>query len=165
MIDETMVKGKPWALQEENRLKKLVEEGKSVKVMAAELGKTEQAIIKKAGRLGLEVVVPRLELQTTTLKLPKELPSVEEALRILAGALQASTQGGMGKVEVQRLQTIANLARTYMENLADYINYRGIEEKLVDSEAKYARLVQEKEKPKDTTPRPDTSQAAQPAKQ
>ena len=49
----------------------------------------EGAIRAKAVKLGLEVVkkTPR-KFSTTSLKLPKELPSVEEALKILAGTLE-----------------------------------------------------------------------------
>jgi hypothetical protein len=75
--------------------------------------------------------------------LPEELPSVEEALKILAGALKAASEAGLTRVEVQRLHLIANLARTYKELLADYIDYRGIEQKLIELEAKYARLAKD----------------------
>ncbi len=65
---------------------------------------------------------------------------------MLAGALRASLKPGLDKVEVQRLQVVATLARTYKEVLADYINYRAIEVKLIELEGKYARLVEEKTK-------------------
>ena len=67
------------------------------------MGKSKQAIIKKAERLGLEVVKqqkPRKKSLTSSLELPKELPSVEEALKILAGALTAAAQPGLDKVAV-----------------------------------------------------------------
>jgi len=37
---------------------------------------------------------------------------------------------------------VATLARTYKELLADYIGYRQIEAKLVELEAKYAKLAE-----------------------
>ncbi len=43
--------------------------------------------------------------------LPAELPSVEEAQRMLAGVLRASVEPGLDKVEVQRLRVVATLAR------------------------------------------------------
>jgi len=119
----------------------LLKSRKSVKTIAAELDKSEEAIIKKIHRLGLEVVVSARSLKTTTLDLPKELPSIEEALKILAAALEKSGQGGLNKVEIQRLQIVATLSRTYKDLLADYINYREIEAKLVEMEAKYAALL------------------------
>ena len=115
------------------------------------MGKSKQAIIKKAERLGLEVVKqqkPRKKSLTSSLELPKELPSVEEALKILAGALKAAAQPGLDKVEVQRLQVVATLARTYKDLLADYIGYRQIEKNLVELEAKYARLAKKAKKAK-----------------
>jgi hypothetical protein len=39
---------------------------------------------------------------------PEELPSVEEASKILAGALQAASQAGLDKAEMQRLQAIGS---------------------------------------------------------
>ncbi len=75
--------------------------------------------------------------------LPQELPSVEETLIKLAKALEAATNPGLDKAEVHRLQVVANIAKTYKELLADYINYREIEIKLDRMEAR--RLEREKQ--------------------
>jgi transcriptional regulator len=140
-----MPKGKPWTKEQELKLKELIDRGVTLKIIAAELGKTEASIRMKARRLGLEVVekTPR-QFSTTSLKLPKELPSVEDALKILAGALKAAAEPGLDKVEVQRLQVVATLARTYKDILADYLNYREVEKKLVELDAKYAKRAEEK---------------------
>ncbi len=90
--------------------------------------------------MGLVVVGARRAKTTTTIKLPKELPTIEEALKILAGALRAAAEPELDRVEVQRLQVVATLARTYKDLLADYIDYRLIETKLVELEAKYAEI-------------------------
>jgi hypothetical protein len=123
-------------------LRKSLEAGESIETIAAKLKKTPEAVLKKAKRLGLKVVVSKRRQKTTTseIKLPAELPSVEEALKILAGALDAASKPGLDRVEVQRLQVVATLARTYKELLADYIGYRQIEAKLTELEAKYAKL-------------------------
>ena len=135
------MKGKPWTFEEEAKLKQLVDSSESLEVIAAKLGKSRGAVREKAKRLGLEVVVGKRRQKTTTsLALPKELPSVEEALKMLAGALTAAVKSGLNRVEVQRLQVVATLARTYKELLADYIHYREIENRLVELEAKYAKL-------------------------
>jgi hypothetical protein len=101
----------------------------------------------KLARLDLDVVVQNpTESRTTTnatnadLDLPEELPSIQEALQILAGALEASRKSGLDKVEVQRLQVVATLARTYKDLLADYVNYRAIEKELSDLRDKYGGL-------------------------
>jgi hypothetical protein len=148
------VKGKPWTVEDEQKLANLVKEKKPLDVIAEALGKSPEATRKKIERLHLEVVDQTLQSRTTTsIPLPKELPSVEEALKMLAGALKAACKSGLDKVEVQRLQVIATLARTYKDILADYINYREIETKLLDLEAKYAKLLAEKTK--GNAPKPD----------
>jgi hypothetical protein len=138
-----MPKGKPWTKEEVEKLRKLLKADQPLEVVAAELKRTSDAVKKKCKRLGLEVVGAK-GYRTTTLKLPKELPSVEEALKILAGALEKASECGLDKVEVQRLQVIATLARTYKEILADYINYREIEKELVKWRARYEELARKK---------------------
>ena len=48
-----MPKGKPWTVELENQLRELLQAGKSVKVVAKVLGKTENAIRQKMIKLGL----------------------------------------------------------------------------------------------------------------
>ncbi len=154
-----MPKGYPWTVEEEARLKAFVDAKVPLDVIAQKLGRQQGAIMIKCYRLGLEV----LNTTSVAIPLPEELPSVEETLRKLAGALDAASAPGLSKVEVQRLQVVATLAKTYKEILADYINYRAIEEKLNDMEAKYEALLQQRAANPAT--QPDTSQvAANPAK-
>jgi len=47
----------------------------------------------------------------------------------------------LDKVEAQRFQVVATLARTYKDLLADYINYYQIEAKLVETEEKIKILL------------------------
>jgi DNA repair ATPase RecN len=133
-----MTKGTPWSTEEEIQLKKLIESKKSTKVVAQILNRTPTAIMLKCIRLGL---VPSDQVTNNALPLPDELPSVEETLKELAAALRAAKEPGLNKVEVQRLQAIATLSRTYKEILSDYINYREIEAKLTDMEEKYNALL------------------------
>jgi Tfp pilus assembly protein PilO len=146
-------KGKPWTAHEEAQLLQLVKARQNSNVIAKKLGRTQQAIAKKINRLGLKEVVVRVHAGRTTtseLKLPPELPSIEEALKILAAALKAGSQSGLNRTEVQRLHAVANLARTYKELLADYIDYRDIEVKLLEMEEKYAQLATQKPKNNET---------------
>ncbi len=135
-----MTKGLPWTPEEEAQLKQLVETKTPIDVMARTLKRTSLAIMVKCQRLGILAAAPNYET-ASVLPLPSDLPSVEEALRRLAGALEASCQQGLSKVEVQRLQVVATLARAYKDILADYLNYREVEVKLNDMEAKYASLL------------------------
>jgi len=140
-----MPKGKPWTVKEELLLKQLFDSGERLDVIAAKMGKSKQAVYLKARRLGLKEEVTKHGASSSSyeIELPAELPSVETALKILAGALQKAKQPNLTRTEIQRLNAIVNLVHTYQDLLADYIDYRGIERKLVDLEAKYARLVKE----------------------
>jgi len=136
-----MPKGKPWTAEEVKQLRDLINKDTSIEVIAGRLGKSRNAVYQKCLDLGLRSKEEEAKAYTSSsLKLPKELPSIEEALRILAAALKASVEPGLSKVEVQRLQVVATLARTYKELLVDYINYRQIEARLIEMEEKYERL-------------------------
>jgi hypothetical protein len=77
------MKGKPWTVEDEKKLAKLVKDKKTLGVIAETLGKSPEAVRKKIERLKLEVVDQALQQRTTTtspLVLPKELPSVEESI-------------------------------------------------------------------------------------
>jgi hypothetical protein len=79
-------KGKPWTLEDEKRLRQLVQEGKPINVIVEVLHKTEDAAYHKCKRLGLPLEEGAKGYTPSSIKLPKELPIVEETLRILAGA-------------------------------------------------------------------------------
>ena len=100
------------------------------------LRKTPDAFIKKCDRLGLEVVGAAKFCPTTTskLNLNADLISVEEALKLLNGALKALDTPGLDKDETLRLRTVIQGVRIYKELLADYIGYRAIEVKLFELE-------------------------------
>ena len=151
-----MTKGKRWTVQEEAELKTLVEANTQVEDIAAKFGKKPGAIFIKCQRLGLKL--QSKGFVNTSVSIPRELPSVEEALRMLAGALKTAIKPGLDKVEVQRLQAVATIAKTYKEILADYINYREIEAKLKEMEELNARLL--KERGQDTSPQPDSAPVA-----
>lgn len=144
-----MTRGLPWTVEEEVQLKELVDAKTPIDVIAAILKRQTPAIVAKCQRLGLPIGG---HVTADALPLPAELPSVEETLKKLAGALEAASAPGLSGVELQRLQLIATLARTYKEILADYLDYRGVEAKLIDMEAKYAALLQGKTGPNDASP-------------
>jgi hypothetical protein len=108
------VKGKPWHINKEQKLRALVVSGVDVDKVAAALGKSRDAILKKTDSVGLEVAGAK-GYTTTTIPMPKDLPSVEEALRMLADALKTTCKLCLDKVEAQRLQVMATPARTYKE--------------------------------------------------
>jgi ribosomal protein L10 len=137
-----MPKGKPWSAEEEKQLRILFEAKKPVEVMTQALERSKGAIYAKLDELGLKVEVTSRRIVSTTscVKLPSELPSVEEALKMLAGALKMACKPGLDKIEVQRLQVIATLARTYKDILADFLDYHGIEAQFLELRQKYEEL-------------------------
>jgi len=93
-----MPKGVPWSKAERDRLLSLRIDGLKVAEIASRMGKTSQAVMKKLERLGLKVVQCGKSTSTTTSEmiLPEELFTVEEALKIQAGALKAlETRGSL----------------------------------------------------------------------
>jgi hypothetical protein len=132
--------GKVWTAQEESELKALVEANSNVDEIAVKLKKTPKAVIVKSQRLGLQ-------LQTegyvnTSISIPRELPSIEEATKMLAGALRASVKPGLNRLEVQRLQVVANLSKAYKELIVDYALYHDVEIKLKEMIERYAQMEQ-----------------------
>jgi hypothetical protein len=141
-----MPKGKPWTVEEEKQLRQMVEARNSVRVIARTLGKTRDGVRMKIARLGLEVVVqPKTSERTTTTSefaSPKDLPSIEEALKTLNTALERLKTPGLEQSEVLRLRSIIQGVKIYQELFADYADYRGIETRLIELEAKYGVLTQ-----------------------
>jgi hypothetical protein len=151
-----MTKGKQWSTQEEAELKSLIEANARINEISIKLQKTPGAIFLKCKRLGIELKAKGYA--NTSIPIPRELPSVEETAKILAGALKLATQPGLDKIEVQRLQTVATIAKIYKEHLADYIDYRQIEAKIREMEELNAQLLRERSQ--SSSSQPDPSQMA-----
>jgi hypothetical protein len=148
--------GKVWTSLEEVELRTLVDSNFNVGEISAKLQKTPKSVIAKAQRLGL-----RLQTEgyvNTSIAIPRELPSVEEALKMLAGALKAAIKPGLNRLEVQRLEAVANISKTYKELLGDYVHYRDVERKLKEMEEQNAQLKQAlkeiQERTSSSTPQP-----------
>jgi hypothetical protein len=133
-----MTKGKSWTIEEETLLRKLVDANTPIDEIAQKFGKNSSAILVKCNRLGLDIKAKNTSL---SLPLPDELPTAEEALKILAGALQTARIPGISRVEVNRLNVVATLAKTYRECLSEYLHTREIEAKLLEMNEKYDRLL------------------------
>lgn len=133
-----MTDRKRWTIQEETELKELVEAAVDVGEIAGKLNKTPGAVIVKCQRLGLQLQIKGY--LNSSVSLPRELPSVEETAKILAGALKASVKPGLNRLEVQRLQTVANISKMYKEIIVDFVHYREVEKKLNEVIEQYAAL-------------------------
>jgi hypothetical protein len=134
--------GRRWTPEEDTQLRTLVEANADIEEIAAKLQRTPGSVITKCERLGLKIRAD--DYVKSQVHLPRELPSVEEALKMLAGALKGSLKPGLGRVEVQRLQAVATISKTYKELLVDYVNYREIETKLKEMEELNEQLLKER---------------------
>ncbi|HUK85170.1 MAG TPA: hypothetical protein VLU95_04840 [Candidatus Acidoferrum sp.] len=146
-----MTKGKPWPVEDEKQLTSWYNSGgKDLQVLAFSFdGKySENAIYQKLLNLGLIV---KEEEETcgehssssssfASLKLPDELPSVEETLKTLAAALKALDDSRLKRNDILRLRGIISGAKIYKELVADYINYRALEAELLELRGKYEAL-------------------------
>lgn len=142
------MKGKPWSAELEKQLRELVESGKSAAKIAVIMEKSYASVSTKIKRLGLQVDDDGLSgsLLSSTLELPKELPSVETILKKAAAALAGLETPGLSKTEVMRLRALIQSAAVYQVRIAEYMDYRRIEAKLIDLDEKYERLVRERRK-------------------
>ena len=136
------MKGKPWTVAEEKQLRALIEAKLSLSVIAKRLRKPEEAVRQKIRRLGLEVVEQSKIVCSTTsrLVLPKELPSVEESLKILVAVMEELKTPGLSKTEIMRLRTLVQTSSLYQRRVAEYVDYRGLEAELLDLREKYVEL-------------------------
>lgn len=128
-----MTKGKPWTVEEERKLRELFSKHVSVAEMAKALNKSREAVKQKIIHLELkEEEPPKLRGSSSSrLKIPKELPSIETALKDLIAALDALKESDLGSAEVLRLRSIIQGVKIYKELFADYVNYRGHEIEMV----------------------------------
>ena len=138
-----MPKWKKWTTQQEQELIRLFQKETSIETLAEKYRRTPRAIRTKLKRLGLDLAAHKIEV-TGPFEIPEELPSLEEVLKVVAAAINKACQSGIGKTELQRLDTIATLYKAYAAGLEQYVSYRKIEAKLLELEKKYAELTGKK---------------------
>jgi len=140
------MRGKPWPVDDEKRLKDWFTSGtKDLRVLAFSLeGKySENAVYQKLLDLGLlreEEDRKKQSSSSTALKLPSELPSVEDTLKDLNAAVEALKTPGLDKTEVLRLRGIIAGCKEYKQMLVEFMDYLGLEAELLEGRAKIAEL-------------------------
>ena len=143
-----------WSRDEERKLMELWNSCEhDVRLLAVQLNRKPEAVRKKLDRLGLVVGHEEKSAGTTTidkeeetrirLDIPVELPSVEEALKILAAAMNALSQPGLSRADIQRLAKVVNAVKAYQKLFGEYMQYREIEVKLEEYADKYEQLAKE----------------------
>ena len=141
-----MVKGKPWPAEDERKLEDWFSSGTTeLRVFAFRFyGKySENAVYQKLLDLGLlkeEEDRKKQSSSSTPLKLPSELPSVEDTLKVLNAAVEALKTPGLDKTEVLRLRGIIAGCKEYKQMLVEYMDYLGLEAELLEGRAKIAEL-------------------------
>jgi len=135
-------KGKPWSHDQEKRLREMIEEGANVEDLAQAFNREPDAIRMKLNRMGLKVVVQKSQKRRTTTStlLPKDIITHEQALRILAGALETLKQSGLDKLELQRLRILVDAVQTYDSVLEKFEGWVEIENRLIEMDKKIAEL-------------------------
>jgi len=139
-------------VKDERELRRLREDSKTVAQIASKMNLTEDAVKQKLRRMGVKVVTLQKSVGTTTSELiiPEELPSVEEALKELVAAMNALKTPGLSKTEIMRLRTLVQTSSLYQHRIAEYMDYRGLEKRLVELTEKYDEL-NKREKPWEET--------------
>ena len=135
-----------WTREEEAKLLELFKGGLTdPKELAKKLDRTPGAIQKKLERLGVVVVQEKLGKRKTTttettVPLSKDLLTHEQALKILAGALELLRQSGQDKLELQRLRILVDAVQTYDSVLEKLEKWVQIEQRLLEMDEKIAEL-------------------------
>ena len=124
--------GKPWK-EDDATIEKMVTEGASVHEIAAALPhRTFQAVEKRLSRRGLKVEGSRRQKKISFTEIRAErIIEREEALKILAGALEKLWKGGeMEEAELIRIRTINAVIRNYFTVFNSYEKYAELEERI-----------------------------------
>ena len=131
-----------WTREEEAKLLELWESGLTdVKALADKLGRKPGAVQKKLERLGVVVVEkPQKRRTTTTVSLSEDLLTHEQALKILAGALELLQQPGQDKLELQRLRILVDAIQSYDSVLEKFERWTEIENRLLEMDKKIREL-------------------------
>ncbi len=129
-----------WSREEEAKLLELWKKGVTdFNVLGKELGRKPRAVEMKLIRMGVVVVYKKLHT-TTTVAPSIELLIHEEALKILAGALELLRTPGQDKLELQRLRILVNTIQTYDSVLEKFERWVEIESRILEMDRKIQEL-------------------------
>lgn len=130
-----------WTREQEAKLLELWKKGiTDPAVLAKELYRKPGAIKKKLERLGVVVVSQKFHRTTTSEIATKDLLTHEEALKLLAGALNALREPGQDKLELQRLRILVDAIQAYDSVLEKFERWSEIESRLLEMDKKIAEL-------------------------
>jgi len=129
-----------WSREEEAKLLELWRKGiTDYRVLAGELGRKPRAIEMKLQRMGVVVVDKKLHT-TTTVAQSRGLLTHEEALKLLAGTLEALRKPNLDKLELQRLRILVDAVQAYDSVLEKFERWSEIEARLLEMDKKIMEL-------------------------
>ncbi len=120
------MKGKPWTVEEERKLAELFKPGVGLKKLMNIFGKSENAVRKKARRVGLRLEeggglkINPPSYSSFVIDSSGELRSIEEALKLLNGALDTLQKGGLDKTENSASSNHHSRRMRSKENITSY---------------------------------------------
>lgn len=128
-----------WTKLEEERLRELVEEGKSIEELSQVFKRSAEAVRLKLRGLGLAIPQSLKEVGSTStpqealapLKATEDLISAEEAMRMWLGCIKRLNEPGLTSFELKRIRLILSALKSYIIVYADYVErIKEIEERL-----------------------------------
>ena len=136
-----MAKKYYWTRAEEAKLLELWKKGVTdFEVLAKMLDRKPLGVEKKLRRMGVVVGKRKIQKTTTTVPLSKNLLTHEQALKILAGAIEALRKPDQDKLELQRLRVLVDAAQTYDSVLEKFEGWVEIEQRLSEMGKKIEEL-------------------------
>ncbi|MFQ5759276.1 MAG: hypothetical protein ACE5IF_06325 [Candidatus Bathyarchaeia archaeon] len=109
-------------------------------VLAKELDRKPLGVKRKLQRMGVVVGKRKIKKTTTTVPLSKNLLTHEEALKILAGALEALRKPDQDKLELQRLRILVDAVHVYDSVLEKFERWAEIESRFLEMAKKIEEL-------------------------
>jgi len=129
-----------WTREEEAKLLELWKSGiTDMEVLAKKLGRKPLAVERKLQRMGVVVGKQRFQKTTTTVT-AVGLLTHEEALKILAGALELLRKPGQDKLELQRLRILVDAIQAYDSVLEKFERWAEIENRILEMDKKIQEL-------------------------
>jgi hypothetical protein len=129
-----MTRGRRWSVDEERRMKELLESGSTARQVAISLGMSFEGVRQKMFRLGLrEKKLSELAHSgSSNLPMSRLLPTLEEALVDLYDAIRGLKQPGLSEVDVERLRSVILGIRVYKECYVEYRRFREAEDRIME---------------------------------
>ena len=125
-----------WTKPEEQLLKEMAEQGRSIEEICSQLHRSAEALRLKAKRMGIVISERQKEVSSTTtplepIKPAENLISVEEAAKMALGCIQRLNEKGLTALEMKRIRLIISALKGYIILYSTYVERIGeVEERI-----------------------------------